>query len=180
MKINFVSAAALAVATTLSTPSCHAFVPIIHHNDHHSSFSAKVTRSWTLSSSAIPAIPTKTTTTSSSSKLPNPYQNLPWVTEREEKRKQRRLTRENAALFRELGLPEDATYEDVASKTKHLIALAEESPNKNEGIKKRIKIEIARDKIYQIRLNERISGVRAEQEDAARVSKLEDEGVEGL
>ncbi len=101
------------------------------------------------------------------------------MTEREEKRKQRRLTHDNAALFRELGLPEDATYEDVASKTKHLIALTEELP-KNEGIKRRIKIEIARDKIYQIRLNERISGVRAEQEDAARVSKLEEEGVEGL
>ena len=33
---------------------------------------------------------------------------------------------------------------------------------------------------YQIRLNERISGVRAEQDDAARVSKLEESGIEGL
>jgi hypothetical protein len=86
---------------------------------------------------------------------------------------------ENAALFRELGLPEDATYEDVASKTKRLIELTEGLP-KNEGIKKRIKVEIARDKIYQIRLNERITGVRAEQEDAARVQKWEEEGVEGV
>ena len=67
----------------------------------------------------------------------------------------------------------------MASKTKHLIALTEELP-KNEGIKKRIKIEIARDKIYQIRLNERITGVRQEQEDAARVTKLEEEGTDGL
>lgn len=119
--------------------------------------------------SAISAVPA----------VPNPYKNLPWNTEREEKRNQRRLTRDNAALFRELGLPEDATYEDVAAKTEHLISLTEELP-KNEGIKKKIKVEIARDKIYQIRLNERISGVRAEQEDAARVSKLEDEGIDGL
>mmetsp|Transcript_17119 Transcript_17119/g.36968 ORF Transcript_17119/g.36968 Transcript_17119/m.36968 type:complete len:324 (+) Transcript_17119:105-1076(+) len=111
--------------------------------------------------------------------LPDPYKNLPWNTEREEQRKQRRLTIENASLFRELGLPEDATYEDVAAKTKHLIELTNELP-KNEGIKKKIKIEIARDKIYQIRLNERIAGVREEQEDAARVSKLEEEGIEGL
>lgn len=109
----------------------------------------------------------------------DPYKNLPWNTERETKRAQRRLTHANAALFRELGLPEDATYEDVADKTEYLISLTEDLP-KNEGIKKRIKIEISRDKIYQIRLNERISGVRAEQEDAARVSKLEDEGMDGL
>lgn len=98
----------------------------------------------------------------------------------------------NAALFRELGLPEDATYEDVASRTKHLIELTHlaqggvdntdgaSTTNKNTSIKQRIQIEIARDKIYQIRLNERISGVRAEQDDAARVSKLEESGIEGL
>jgi hypothetical protein len=108
--------------------------------------------------------------------------------EREDKRRARRLSIDNAALFRELGLPEDATYEDVASRTEHLIELTRldvdaaggGSAAKNEGIKRRIQIEIARDKIYQIRLNERISGVRAEQDDAARVSKLEESGIEGL
>jgi hypothetical protein len=118
-------------------------------------------------------------------KIPNPYESLPWNTERIEKRKARRLSIANAELFRELGLPEDATYEDVASRTKHLIesthlAVDTGSMSKNESIKRRIKIEIARDKIYQIRLNERISGVRAEQDDAARVSKLEESGIEGL
>lgn len=165
MKIALLSTAALTAATT-----CYAFAP---SSSHSSNQRTTTTRSFApLNSSAISAVPI-------SKKIPNPYQNLPWVTEREEKRKQRRLTHDNAALFRELGLPEDATYEDVASKTKHLISLTEDLP-KNEGIKKRIKIEIARDKIYQIRLNERISGVRAEQDDAARVSKLEEEGVEGL
>ncbi|KAL3766032.1 hypothetical protein ACHAWU_002747 [Discostella pseudostelligera] len=158
MKIILLSTAALAAT------SCYAFAP--SHLSHHQ---PKATRSLALNS-AISAVP---------SKLPNPYQNLPWVTEREEKRKQRRLTLDNAALFRELGLPEDATYEDVEAKTKFLISLTEGLP-KNEGIKKRIKIEIARDKIYQIRLNERITGVRQEQEDAARVTKLEEEGTDGL
>ena len=108
-----------------------------------------------------------------------PYRNLPWNVARREAREARRLTYDNAALFRELGLPEDATYEDVAAMTEHLIGLTAGLP-KNEALKKKIKIEIARDKIYQIRLNERISGVRQEQEDAARVSKLEDEGIDGL
>jgi hypothetical protein len=130
--------------------------------------SRQTTRSTSLGS-AMQALPS----------LPNPYKNLPWNIEREEARKQRRLTTENAKLFRELGLPEDATYEDVAAKTKHLIDLTAELP-KNEGIKKKIKIEIARDKIYQIRLNERIAGVRTEQEDAARVQKWEEEGVDGV
>ena len=122
----------------------------------------------------------------SNKSLPNPYESLPWNVEREEKRKARRLSIANAALFRELGLPEDATYEDVASRTEHLIELTHLAADdgggttKNEGIKRRIRIEIARDKIYQIRLNERISGVRAEQDDAARVSKLEESGIEGL
>lgn len=155
MKASVFPAAALAAASS----SCHAFAPPQSHRQ------AK-TRSLALNS-AIAA------------QLPDPYKNLPWNTEREEARKQRRLTTENAALFRELGLPEDATYEDVTAKTRHLIDLTKELP-KTEGIKRKIKIEIARDKIYQIRLNERITGVRTEQEDAARVSKLEEEGLEGL
>jgi hypothetical protein len=73
----------------------------------------------------------------------------------------------------------------VASRTKHLIELTHVavdtgSMSKIESIKRRIKIEIARDMIHRIRLNERISGVRAEKDDAARVSKLEESGIEGL
>jgi len=152
MKIALLSTAALAA-------TCHAFAP-----SHRQSLNTP--RS--LSLSAVAA-----------AKLPDPYKNLPWNVEREEKRKERRLTNENSSLFRELGLPQDASYEDVAAKTKHLIELTEELP-KNEGIKKKIKIEIARDKIYQIRLNERIAGVRTEQEDAARAQKWEEEGLDGL
>ena len=56
-------------------------------------------------------------------------------------------------MFRELGLPFDATYEDVKTKTDELVELYK------DDIKKRIKVEVARDKIYMIRLNERITGV---------------------
>mmetsp|Transcript_1768 Transcript_1768/g.3795 ORF Transcript_1768/g.3795 Transcript_1768/m.3795 type:complete len:332 (-) Transcript_1768:190-1185(-) len=159
MKVVLLSTTALAAIAT----TC-AFAP------SHQQSKTRSLSPLRISNTAIAALPQA---------VSDPYKNLPWNTEREEKKKQRRLTHENAALFRELGLPEDATYEDVAAKTEHLIELTEDLP-KNEGIKKRIKIEISRDKIYQIRLNERISGVRAEQEDAARVSKLEDEGLDGL
>ena len=159
------SGAAILAATTISTS--HAFAPPSSSSSIQSSQGPK-SRSVALNS-AIAAVPS----------ISNPYNNLPWNVEREEKRKQRRLTIENSQLFRELGLPTDATYEDVAETTQRLIAETELLP-KNEGIKKKIKIEIARDKIYQIRLNERITGVRGEQEDAARVSKLEEGGVEGL
>lgn len=160
MKVVLLSTTALVASISTS----YAFAPPAPSTTNRQSKS----RSLALNS-AIAAVPS----------IPNPYKNLPWNTEREERRKSRRLEVENAALFRELGLPEDATYEDVAAKTKHLISLTEELP-KNEGIKKKIKIEIARDKIYQIRLNERIAGVRTEQEDAARVQKWEEEGVDGL
>ena len=164
MKVTIISI--IPAIAVISTTTTYAFAP---------PSTTQQTRSQTrLTNSAIAAaaIP-------SSVSVSNPYKNLPWNTEREEKRKQRRLTIENAQLFRELGLPEDATYEDVAETTSQLIAETELLP-KNEGLKKKIKIEIARDKIYQIRLNERITGVRSEQEDAARVSKLEEGGIEGL
>jgi hypothetical protein len=135
-----------------------------HSLDSSSPLSSANTRSSQALNSAISALPS----------LPNPYKNLPWITEREQQREQRRLTNANAALFRELGLPEDATYEDVAAKTDHLIELAA------GDIKKKIRVEIARDKIYMIRLNERITGVRRENDDAYIASKWEEKGREGL
>lgn len=164
MKVTIISI--IPAIAVISTTTTYAFAPPSTTQQTRSSQSR-------LSNSAIAA------TAIPSVSVSNPYKNLPWNTEREEKRKQRRLTIENAQLFRELGLPEDATYEDVAETTSQLIAETELLP-KNEGLKKKIKIEIARDKIYQIRLNERITGVRSEQEDAARVSKLEEGGIEGL
>lgn len=156
MKVSILSTTALAALIS----SAYAFAP---------SHRQPTTRSLSVNSAIAASAPS----------IPNPYKSLPWITEREEKREQRRLVQGNAVLFRELGLPEDATYEDVAARTKHLIDLTKDLP-KNEGIKKKIKIEIARDKIYQIRLNERIAGVRTESEDAQRVSLLEEGGVDGL
>jgi hypothetical protein len=171
MKVSMIlsATAAIAVVASSTLTCCRAFAPPapgISPAGRRQSGSRPLALNSARSALAVP-------------KIPNPYEGLPWNAEREERRKQRRLAIDNASLFRELGLPEDATYEDVAATTKHLIDLASDLP-KNEGIKRRIKIEIARDKIYQIRLNERISGVRAEQEDAARVSKLEEAGIDGL
>ena len=165
MKVTIISI--IPAIAVISTTTTYAFAPPSTTQQTQSQYSR-------LTNSAIAAVAIP-----SSVSVSNPYKNLPWNTEREEKRKQRRLTIENAQLFRELGLPEDATYEDVAETTSQLIAETVLLP-KNEGLKKKIKIEIARDKIYQIRLNERITGVRSEQEDAARVSKLEEGGIEGL
>ncbi len=100
--------------------------------------------------------------------LPNPYKNLPWVTERERIRQERSITHDNAALFRELGLPEDATYEEVKAKTDHLIDLAE------GDVKKKIRVEVARDKIYAMRLKERVTGVKKPEGEVLRMSKFED------
>ena len=166
-----------------------AFAP--HHTVSLSSSSRQRQSSSTSSSSPLNSAISAILPNINKSLLPNPYESLPWNIERQEKRRARRLSIDNAALFRELGLPEDATYEDVSARTEHLIELTHlldvddaagsgGAAAKNESIKRRIKIEIARDKIYQIRLNERISGVRAEQDDAARVSKLEESGIEGL
>ena len=165
-----------------------AFAP--HHTVSLSSSSRQRQSSSTSSSSPLNSAISAILPNINKSSLPNPYESLPWNIERQEKRRARRLSIDNAALFRELGLPEDATYEDVSARTEHLIELTHldvedaagsgGAATKNESIKRRIKIEIARDKIYQIRLNERISGVRAEQDDAARVSKLEESGIEGL
>ena len=167
MKVTIISI--IPAIAVISTTTTYAFAPPSTTQQTRSQSQYSRLSNSAIAAAAIP----------SSVSVSNPYKNLPWNTEREEKRKQRRLTIENAQLFRELGLPEDATYEDVAETTSQLIAETELLP-KNEGLKKKIKIEIARDKIYQIRLNERITGVRSEQEDAARVSKLEEGGIEGL
>ena len=56
-------------------------------------------------------------------------------------------------MFRELGLEYDAEYEQVKEKTD---ALIQHYKDVND-IKSRIKVEVARDKIYMLKLNEQIS-----------------------
>ena len=80
---------------------------------------------------------------------------------------------ESAKLHRELGIADDATFEEITAVTQALIAKAE-----GEGdIKKKIKVEIAKDRIMQIKLNERLAGLTVLTEDAKAQSRLEEVGV---
>lgn len=90
--------------------------------------------------SALPKLPS----------IPNPYKSLPWTKARERERLERKNEFDTALMFRELGIPMTATYEEVKETTDRLIELY-----KND-VKKRINVEVARDKIYMIRLNESI------------------------
>lgn len=104
-------------------------------------------------SSAAATISPLYTTSLRAAPIPNPFRRLPWNVEREERRKARKLRLERSALHRELGIAEDATYEEIVAATDALIARAE------GDIKRKIKIEVAKDKILQIRLNERLAGL---------------------
>jgi hypothetical protein len=83
---------------------------------------------------------------------------------------------DNAALFRELGLPVDATYEDIKDKTDALIGMYKAQ----NDIKKRIQVEVARDKIYMLRLNERVAGVSKPNWGAQLADAYDRKGSEGL
>ena len=71
-------------------------------------------------------------------------------------------------MFRELGIPVTATYEEVKECTDRLIELY-----KND-VKKRIQVEVARDKIYMIRLNESIESVESSKK-SERMAAPEDD-----
>lgn len=102
--------------------------------------------------------------------VPNPFKKLPWIAEKERQREARRLKTERARLHRELGIVEDASYEDIVAATDNLIAAA------GDDIKQKIKIEVAKDKILQIRLNERLAGLTEQNRDARAQSIAEYEG----
>jgi hypothetical protein len=102
--------------------------------------------------------------------VPNPFKLLPWNAEKERLRQARRLKKERAVLHRELGIAEDATYEEIVAATNNLIAMA------GNDLKAKIKIEVAKDKILQIRLNERLAGLAAESKEARAQSTYELEG----
>ena len=102
--------------------------------------------------------------------VPNPFKKLPWVAEKERQREARRMKMERAKLHRELGIVEDATYEEIVIATDNLIAAA------GSDVKQKIKIEVAKDKILQIRLNERLAGLTEETKAARAQSSFEKEG----
>ena len=113
--------------------------------------------------------PAASSTSLNAMALPNPMKSLPWNVKKEKEREARRLKAESAKLHRELGIAEDATFEEIQEATQALIAKAEAAGDP----KKKIKIEIAKDKIMQIRLNERLAGVAHVTEDAAAQSAAE-------
>lgn len=113
---------------------------------------------------------TFSTTLNAAPSVPNPFKKLPWNVEKERQREARRLKQEKAALHRELGIVEDATYEEIVQATDNLIAMA------GDDIKQKIKIEVAKDKILQIRLNERLAGLASETKDARAQSSFEQDG----
>jgi hypothetical protein len=108
--------------------------------------------------------------------IPNPFQQLPWNVEKTQKRTARKLKLERSKLHRELGIAEDATYEQIIEATQILTARA-------EGDKKReIQIEVIKDKILQIRLNERLAGLMSDivTKDAKAQSGFESTGYVSL
>lgn len=102
--------------------------------------------------------------------IPNPFKKLPWNVQKEREREARRMKIERATLHRELGIAEDATYEEIVAATDHLIALA------GDDLKRKIKVEVAKDKILQIRLNERLAGLAQQNKEARAQSNFEYEG----
>lgn len=105
-----------------------------------------------------------------SAAVPNPFKKLPWNAKREREREARRLKQESAILHRELGITEDAEYEEITAACDRLILEA------GDDVKAKIKIEVAKDKILQIRLNERLAGLTETSMEARAQSNYEVEG----
>eukprot|EP00566_Odontella_aurita_P019563 CAMPEP_0113542346 /NCGR_PEP_ID=MMETSP0015_2-20120614/9554_1 /TAXON_ID=2838 /ORGANISM="Odontella" /LENGTH=296 /DNA_ID=CAMNT_0000442389 /DNA_START=143 /DNA_END=1033 /DNA_ORIENTATION=+ /assembly_acc=CAM_ASM_000160 len=99
--------------------------------------------------------------------VPNPLKALPWNARKEKEREARRLKMESAKLHREVGIAEDATFEEIQEATELMLARAE------GDVKKKIKIEVAKDRIMQIRLNERLAGLTKLTSEAAAQSAAE-------
>ena len=102
--------------------------------------------------------------------VPNPFKKLPWNVRKEKEREARRLKQESAILHRELGITEDASYEEITAACDRLIAAA------GDDMKAKIKIEVAKDKILQIRLNARLAGLTETSIEARAQSNYEVEG----
>lgn len=134
-----------------------------------SAFTMPVTR---LAPLRPPMVPTASSSTSTrmAAAISNPLGKLPWNVKREQEKAARRLKQERNALHRQLGIAEDATYEDIVAATDSLIAKA------GDDLKAKVKIEIAKDKILQIRLNERLAGLNTATKDARAQSRFEQEG----
>ena len=131
--------------------SSNAFVP-----SSTSSYNSNAMMRTSVSSLSPLQATTKSLSLSSLPDIPNPFQQLPWNVEKAQRRTARKLKLERSKLHRELGIAEDATYEQILVATQLLTERA-------EGDKKRtIQIEVIKDKILQIRLNERLAGLMSD------------------
>jgi len=146
----------------LGSRNVNSFVlPPRHRFQHAATTASAGPRSPTLRAAAVPNV---------ISNIPNPFKKLPWNVQKEKERQARRMKTERAKLHRELGIAEDATYEDIVAATDHLISMA------GNDLKAKIKIEVAKDKILQIRLNERLAGLAAVDKAARAQSTYEVQG----
>lgn len=143
----------------LAGTSVAAFAPVIQRASHSQLFRH--------SSSSLQAMPL-----AAAAAVPNPFKKLPWNAKKEQEREARRLKLESAKLHRELGITEDATYEEIVAATDSLLKKA------GDDLKAKIKIEVAKDKILQIRLNARLAGLATATKDARAQSNFEVEGAD--
>lgn len=126
------------------------------------------------SSRSSPTMSTTLMRAGSKKSLPNPLKALPWNVKKEQERAARKLKLESSSLHRELGIADDATFEEIMEVTQKLCQNAEADGD----IKKKIKVEVAKDRIMQIRLNERLAGLATLTEDAKAQSRLEEQDEE--
>mmetsp|Transcript_922 Transcript_922/g.2344 ORF Transcript_922/g.2344 Transcript_922/m.2344 type:complete len:309 (+) Transcript_922:221-1147(+) len=101
---------------------------------------------------AVSTMPLQATKLAALPTVPNPFKSLPWNVEKAQKSQERKLKLERSKMHRELGIAQDATYEEIVEVTQRLIDDASDR-------KRKIQIEVMKDKILQARLNERLAGL---------------------
>ena len=99
----------------------------------------------------------------------SPLDNLPWNKRRVEQREARRIRREAAKLYRELGIAEDSTYEEIVQQTDKLKAQAKD-------FKEQVRIDLGKDKILEMRLSERIAGLAKVSDEVRSQDTYDSEG----
>lgn len=154
----------LALASTAS-----AFAPIVHktlkQHRHHQASTSQLFASTAASSSSLAGNEQEF-----SSPLDPLINQLPWNARRQKERAARRMRREVAQLHRDLGIPEDAPYEQVVAAADKAILQA------GRDAKKRLAVEKSKDKILQLRLNERLAGLTSVNMEARSQSTHERDG----
>lgn len=150
----------IVASSLLLAAAVSAFAPTQHQQIHNTQQQRSLHT--TLGATKLAAVPS----------IPNPFQQLPWNVVKAPKSKELKLKLERSRLHRELGIAEDATYEEINEATEKLIAIAD------GDLKRKIQIEVVKDKILQIRLNERLAGLTSDivTKDAKAQSGFEETG----